>query len=153
MRAERLSPLAQIEELLPLKGKWLRYFLAIGWLLLLVTWWFVGEHDLWGSFSTLFSADPRSIRSGSTWTWGLSCGAGMSLGGHTAMRLHLGLWELTWLAHDFVQSRQEQAVRVGLNLVTVVVSVCGLVHGKLQAIRRGDTGKSIRIGSSRRIVL
>lgn len=141
----------RFEEFLPLRGRWLRYFVTGGWILVLAVWWCIGGHDGWARFSTVFSADPRYIDCKLTFWWGFFCGGGMSLAGHTAMRLQLGPcevtwlardfahsqlepWELTWLAPDFAHSQLELAVRVGLNLASAVVAIGLLVHGKLRAM-------------------
>lgn len=153
MHSDEPSARARLEEFLPLRHRWLRYFLAGGGLILLALWWCIGGHDDWHSFSTLFSADPQFIHSRSTFSWGLSCGGGASLGGHTAMKLQIGPWELTWLAREFWQSGLERTIRIGLNLVSLLASVGFLVHAKIQAIQRGETGKCVRIGGSRRMVL
>lgn len=152
MKIAKCSPHIRFEEFLPLRGRWLRYFVTAGWILALAVWWCIGGHDGWTGFSTLFSADPRYIDCKATFTWGLFCGGGMSLPGHTAMRLQLGPLEVTWLAPDFAHSQLEPwqlacfssdfahsqlelAFRAGLNLTSAVIAIGLLVYAKLQAIR------------------
>jgi hypothetical protein len=124
MRARSVG-LNSIEGLLPLRGRWLRYFRDSVFLFVAAWWLLRGCYD-WDSLVTLLSADPQYIESGYTTYWGFGCGGGMSLGGVTGKTLQFGPWQLTWLAPNYVPSWQEEVVRRSLQILFLGLAI-GLV--------------------------
>lgn len=122
------------ENLLPLRGRWLRYFQRTTAVVLLI-WWGLDGSRQWSSLLTLLSADRHYVDSEFASDWRFYCGGGMSLGGFTATTLHLGPWVLSWLAPNFTQSPLEQLVRGVLRVVTLGTATGLLIRWLLQSVR------------------
>ena len=100
MAEQRVNLTDRLEWLFPLRGRWLRRFLAgIAWVLgLLFALHCYGLRD---ALPTLAQADPKFIDLTLEKGWGWGAYGGFSLAGHTSYDLHLGPLHLSWLAPDF----------------------------------------------------
>jgi hypothetical protein len=120
--------------MLPLRGKWLRYFIGGSVCFLAALWILDGGHQ-WDNLLSLLSADPQSFYSAFGRDWGIGCGIGASTHRRTLMKLQLGPWLLSWVVTNGVRSWQEQVVAKAIPLLFLGV-VIGLLRRGVITSRR-----------------